>query len=69
VGLAWLAIVAAEMLKADGGIGFFIWDAYNAGGDSSTSQIILAILYVGIVGLILDRLVGMLGNRVAGGGR
>jgi nitrate/nitrite transport system permease protein len=57
------------MLKADGGIGFFIWDAYNAGGDSSTSQIILAILYVGIVGLILDRLVGMLGNRVAGGGR
>ena len=69
VGLAWLAIVAAEMLKADGGIGFFIWDAYNAGGDTSTSQIILAILYVGIVGLILDRLVGLVGDRVAGGGR
>ncbi|MFZ9768452.1 MAG: nitrate ABC transporter permease, partial [Vulcanococcus sp.] len=50
VGLAWLAIVAAEMLKADGGIGYFIWDAYNAGGDSSSSQIILAILYVGVVG-------------------
>jgi nitrate/nitrite transport system permease protein len=66
VGLAWLAIVAAEMLKADGGIGFFIWDAYNAGGDTSTSQIILAIFYVGIVGLILDRLVGMVGDRVSG---
>jgi nitrate/nitrite transport system permease protein len=66
VGLAWLAIVAAEMLKADGGIGFFIWDAYNAGGDTSTSQIILAIFYVGIVGLILDRLVGMVGERVSG---
>ncbi|MFM7514089.1 MAG: nitrate ABC transporter permease, partial [Cyanobium sp.] len=49
VGLAWLAIVAAEMLKADGGIGYFIWDAYNAGGDSSSSQIILAIVYVGVV--------------------
>ncbi len=66
IGLAWLAIVAAEMLKADGGIGFFIWDAYNAGGDSSTSQIILAIIYVGIVGLILDRFVAWLGDRVSG---
>ncbi|MCT0198824.1 nitrate ABC transporter permease [Synechococcus sp. CS-1325] len=64
IGLAWLAIVAAEMLKADGGIGYFIWDAYNAGGDSSASQIILAIVYVGIVGLILDRLVAYVGSRV-----
>lgn len=68
VGLAWLAIVAAEMLKADGGIGYFIWDAYNAGGDSSSSQIILAILYVGVVGLALDRLVAYVGKVVAKGG-
>jgi nitrate/nitrite transport system permease protein len=67
VGLAWLAIVAAEMLKADGGIGYFIWDSYNAGGDSSSSQIILAILYVGLVGLALDRLVAWVGRRVARG--
>jgi nitrate/nitrite transport system permease protein len=67
VGLAWLAIVAAEMLKADGGIGFFIWDAYNAGGDSSTSQILLAIVYVGLVGLALDRLVAWLGRKAARG--
>ncbi|MCS5693996.1 nitrate ABC transporter permease [Cyanobium sp. FGCU-6] len=69
VGLAWLAIVAAEMLKADGGIGYFIWDAYNAGGDTSSSQIILAILYVGLVGLALDRLVAWVGRRVSRGGR
>ncbi len=68
VGLAWLAIVAAEMLKADGGIGYFIWDAYNAGGDSSSSQIILAIIYVGVVGLALDRLVAWTGSKVAQGG-
>jgi len=67
VGLAWLAIVAAEMLKADGGIGYFIWDAYNAGGDASSSQIILAILYVGVVGLILDRLVAWVGRKVSKG--
>ncbi len=68
VGLAWLAIVAAEMLKADGGIGYFIWDAYNAGGDSSSSQIILAIIYVGLVGLALDRLVAWTGSKVDQGG-
>ncbi len=67
VGLAWLAIVAAEMLKADGGIGYFIWDAYNAGGDSSSSQIILAILYVGLVGLVLDRLVALAGRMISKG--
>ena len=67
VGLAWLAIVAAEMLKADGGIGYFIWDAYNAGGDSSSSQIVLAIIYVGIVGLLLDRLVAFAGRRLSKG--
>jgi len=67
VGLAWLAIVAAEMLKADGGIGYFIWDAYNAGGDSSSSQIILAILYVGLVGLALDRLVAYAGKLLSKG--
>ncbi|AZB73167.1 nitrate ABC transporter permease [Synechococcus elongatus] len=65
VGLAWLAIVAAEMLKADGGIGYFIWDSYNAGGDGSSSQIILAIFYVGLVGLSLDRLVAWIGRRVS----
>lgn len=69
IGLAWLAIVAAEMLKADGGIGFFIWDAYNAGGDTSTSQIILAIFVIGLIGLALDRLVAHVGTLVAKGGK
>jgi nitrate/nitrite transport system permease protein len=65
VGLAWLAIVAAEMLASGaGGIGFYIWDAYNAGNDNSMSQIVLAVFLVGVVGLILDRLVGWLGSLV-----
>jgi nitrate/nitrite transport system permease protein len=67
IGLSWLAIVAAEMLKADGGIGFFIWDAYNAGNDNSTSQIILAIICVGLVGLLLDKIVAWVGRLVAPG--
>jgi nitrate/nitrite transport system permease protein len=66
IGLAWLAIVAAEMLASGaGGIGFYIWDAYNAGNDNGMSQIILAVLCVGIVGLCLDRLVSYLGSLIA----
>lgn len=67
VGLAWLAIVAAEMLKANGGIGFFIWDAYNSSGSDGNSQIILAIIYMGLVGLILDKLVAWVGHLISPG--
>lgn len=64
VGLSWLAIVAAEMLIGGVGIGFFIWDAWNA---SLISDIILALVYVGLVGYFLDRMVAMLGNIVTRG--
>ncbi len=61
IGLSWLAIVAAEMLVGGVGIGFFIWDAYNS---SKMSQIILALIYVGVIGLLLDRLVGFIGSML-----
>jgi nitrate/nitrite transport system permease protein len=54
VGLAWLAIVAAEMLTGGTGIGFFIWDSYNS---SRIGDIVIAVIYVGLVGFILDRAV------------
>ena len=54
IGLSWLAIVAAEMLIGGVGIGFFIWDAWNS---SHISDIILALIYVGLVGFVLDRIV------------
>lgn len=61
IGLSWLAIVAAEMLIGGVGIGFFIWDAWNS---SLISEIILALVYVGIVGLLLDKLVAFVGKLV-----
>ncbi|PCD01269.1 nitrate ABC transporter, permease protein [Halopseudomonas pelagia] len=64
VGLSWLAIVAAEMLIGGVGIGFFIWDAWNA---SLISDIILALIYVGVVGFFLDRLVAWIGRLVTRG--
>ena len=64
VGLSWLAIVAAEMLTGGVGIGFFIWDAWNS---SRISDIILALMYVGCVGFVLDRLVAWMGRLVTRG--
>ncbi|MEA2977123.1 MAG: nitrate/nitrite transport system permease protein [Alphaproteobacteria bacterium] len=64
IGLSWLAIVAAEMLIGGVGIGFFIWDAWNS---SHISEIILALVYVGIVGFILDRIVAAIANVVTRG--
>lgn len=64
VGLSWLAIVAAEMLIGGVGIGFFIWDAWNS---SHISEIIVALVYVGIIGFILDRFVAFIGNLVTRG--
>lgn len=61
IGLSWLAIVAAEMLTGGVGIGFFIWDSWNS---SRISEIILALVYVGVVGLLLDKLVGYIASLV-----
>ena len=64
MGLAWLAIVAAEMLTGGVGIGFFIWDAWNS---SLLSGIIVALLYIGVTGFVLDRLVAFIGRVVSRG--
>ncbi|SKA02467.1 nitrate/nitrite transport system permease protein [Enhydrobacter aerosaccus] len=64
VGLSWLAIVAAEMLIGGVGIGFFIWDAWNS---SRISDIIVALVYIGIVGFLLDRLIAFVGKLVSHG--
>lgn len=61
IGLAWLAVVAAEMLLSDDGLGFFIVNAYN---NSNISEIILAIIYLGIVGLILDKIMSYIAIKV-----
>ena len=64
IGLSWLAIVAAEMLTGGVGIGFFIWDAWNS---SRLPDIVVALVYIGIVGFILDRIVALLASIVTRG--
>lgn len=52
IGVAWLVIVAGEMLSGGLGIGFFVWDSWNA---LSLERVISAILIIGLVGLLMDR--------------
>jgi nitrate/nitrite transport system permease protein len=52
IGIAWLVIVAAEMLVGGTGIGYFVWNQWN---NLSLTDIITAILLIGVVGMILDQ--------------
>ncbi|EFA71290.1 nitrate ABC transporter, permease protein [Cylindrospermopsis raciborskii S07] len=62
IGLAWLAIIAAEIVMSGiVGIGFFIWDAYQA---NKVSEVILALVYIGVVGLLLDKFMAWLQTRI-----
>jgi nitrate/nitrite transport system permease protein len=62
VGMSWLAIVAAEMVQGGTGIGFFIWDSYNS---SLLTDTIVALVYIGLVGFALDRLVAFAGRKIS----
>jgi len=62
IGIAWLVIIAAEMLMGGTGIGYFVWNEWN---NLDVSSIITAILVIGVVGLALDRLFGLLHARVS----
>lgn len=53
IGIAWLVIVAAEMLVGGTGIGYFVWNEWN---NLSINNVIVSILVIGLVGMILDQL-------------
>jgi nitrate/nitrite transport system permease protein len=62
IGIAWLVIVAAEMLVGGTGIGYFVWNEWN---NLSITNVITAILFIGIVGMLLDQLMARLQRMVA----
>jgi nitrate/nitrite transport system permease protein len=62
ISVAWLVIVAGEMLSGGAGIGFFVWDSWNA---LSLEKVISAIIIIGIVGLLFDRIFTFIENKVA----
>ena len=60
IGVAWLVIVAAEMLTGGVGIGFWVWDEWN---NLNVAHIIIAIFVVGIVGLLLEQGLMLIAKR------
>ena len=62
MGVAWMVIVAVEMLSGGVGVGFFVWDSYNA---LDLSKVIAAIVLIGAVGVVLDVAFLRLGRAVA----
>ncbi len=60
IGVAWLVIVAAEMLTGGVGIGFWVWDEWN---NLNVEHIIIAIFVVGIVGLLLEQTLTMIARK------
>ena len=60
IGIAWLVIVAAEMLTGGVGIGFWVWDEWN---NLNVAHIIIAIFVVGIVGLLLEQMLVFIAKR------
>ncbi len=64
MGIAWMVIVAGEMLSGGTGIGFFVWDSWNA---LNLSNVISAIILIGIVGIAIDRGFAYLANKASYG--
>ena len=61
IGIAWLVIVAAEMLVGGTGIGYFVWNEWN---NLSITNVIIAILVIGVVGMVFDQILARLTRLV-----
>ncbi|WJG25031.1 ABC transporter permease [Vibrio furnissii] len=58
LGIAWMVLIAAEMLAQNPGLGKFVWDEFQNGSSASLGRIMVAVIAIGFIGLLLDR--GML---------
>lgn len=56
LGVGWMVLIAAEMLAQNPGLGKFVWDEFQNGSSNSLAKIMVAVLTIGIVGFMLDRL-------------
>jgi nitrate/nitrite transport system permease protein len=63
LGVGWMVLIAAEMLAQNPGLGKFVWDEFQNGSSASLSKIMVAVLTIGIIGFLLDRI--MLGLQTA----
>lgn len=55
LGIAWMVLIAAEMLAQNPGLGKFVWDEFQNGSSHSLSRIMTAVFVIGVIGFLLDR--------------
>ena len=55
LGVGWMVLIAAEMLAQNPGLGKFVWDEFQNGSETSLARIMVAVLTIGIIGFVLDR--------------
>ena len=65
LGIAWMVLIAAEMLAQNPGLGKFVWDEFQNGSSSSLGRIMVAVLVIGLIGFLLDRIMLMLQKKVS----
>ena len=56
LGVGWMVLIAAEMLAQNPGLGKFVWDEFQNGSSHSLGRIMVAVLTIGIIGFLLDRI-------------
>ncbi len=56
LGVGWMVLIAAEMLAQNPGLGKFVWDEFQNGSSASLARIMVAVLTIGIIGFMLDRI-------------
>jgi len=56
LGVGWMVLIAAEMMAVSPGIGGFVWDWYQSSNDVALAYLVLAVIVIGVIGFILDRL-------------
>jgi nitrate/nitrite transport system permease protein len=56
LGIAWMVLIAAEMLAQNPGLGKFVWDEFQNGSSNSLSRIMAAVIVIGLIGFLLDKL-------------
>ncbi len=62
LGVGWMVLIAAEMLAQNPGLGKFVWDEFQNGSSDSLARIMLAVLTIGLIGFLLDRVMYALQN-------
>lgn len=67
IGVGWMVLIAAEMLSQNPGLGKFVWDMYQSSSDDTLAFIMVAVLTIGIIGFVLDRIMIALQRLVSPG--